>query len=534
MPGVADYLIGRMRDAGVRTLFGLPGGGGNLDLIQAAGRAGLPFVLTTTETGSAIAAIAQTEITGAPAACITTLGPGAASVVNGIACAKLERAPVLVITDSYAASGAAFEHQRVDHRALLAPVVKWSGSLAPEVASSNIGCAFDRLAELPPGPVHLDCPADFEEALTEVRSSKFEVRSAAGTTTDGALADLLRRSRRPLLIVGLGARQEPDARAIRALCKSHGVPALVTYKAKGAVPDAHPWFAGVFTHGAIERAIIEESDLLIGVGFDPVEILPRPWTYQQPIVSIAPWEMDVRHVPFEVQYVVPVAEGLLYLGVVLRESTWDPGVVRAHAENARSAVLNAGSEEPASRLTAQDVVTTAAAKFAGKARVTVDAGAHMFPATMLWPVSEPNELLISNGLSTMGFALPAAIGAACLDRDRRVVALTGDGGLLICMGELATLVRERLKVVVIVLNDSSLSLIEIKQQARRLAPAGVALGDLNWSRIAEGFGIPAWSAGTAAELETSLDRAAEVDGPSLIDARIDRSNYPDIMKAIRG
>ena len=133
MPGVADYLIDRMQAAGVRMLFGLPGGGGNLDLIQAAGRAGLPFVLTTTETGSAIAAIAQAEITGAPGACITTLGPGAASVVNGVACAKLDRVPLLVLTDSHD-SRTTFEHQRLDHHALLAPVVKWSGSLAPDVA----------------------------------------------------------------------------------------------------------------------------------------------------------------------------------------------------------------------------------------------------------------------------------------------------------------------------------------------------------------------------------------------------------------
>jgi acetolactate synthase-1/2/3 large subunit len=534
MPGVADYLIGRLRDLGTRSLFGLPGGGGNLDLIQAAGRAGLPFVLTTTENGSAIAAIAQAEITGAPGACITTLGPGAASVVNGVACAKLERAPVLVITDSYASSGAAFDHQRVDHRALLAPVVKWSGSLAPFEAFQNIEEALAQLATLPPGPVHLDCPADFEQA--EIGGGSVVTDDVLITTS--RFKELVSPARRPLFIVGLGARQQSDASAIRALCTSHGVPALVTYKAKGTVPDAHPWFAGAFTHGAIERAIIDQCDLLIGVGFDPVEILPRPWTYRQPIVSIAPWEMDARHVPFDAQYVAPVTKGLSSLGRMLQKSTWDPAVGRAHADQARAAVRAAGSPElhadPVSGLTAQYVVTAAAAKFAGKARVTIDAGAHMLPAMVLWPASEPNEMLISNGLSTMGFALPAAIGAGLLDRSRPVVALTGDGGLLICMGELATLARERLKVIVIVLNDSSLSLIEIKQKARKLPPAGVALGDLNWSRIADGFGIPAWSAGTVGELETALDRAAEADGPSLIDARIDRSNYPDIMKAIRG
>ena len=114
---------------------------------------------------------------------------------------------------------------------------------------------------------------------------------------------------------------------------------------------------------------------------------------------------------------------------------------------------------------------------------------------MLWPVSEPNGMLISNGLSTMGFALPAAIGAALLDRARPVVALTGDGGLLMCLGELLTAARERLPVITIVFSDASLSLIEIKQQARRLNAAGVALGDIDWPAIAEGFGVTPFCGG---------------------------------------
>jgi acetolactate synthase I/II/III large subunit len=302
MPGVADYLIDRLRAAGVRMLFGLPGGGGNLDLIQAAGRAGLPFVLTTTETGSAIAAIAQSEITGAPGACVTTLGPGAASVVNGIACAKLERAPLLVITDSYA-SGTAFEHQRLDHHALLAPVTKFSGSLAPDVASSNVGYAFDRLAELPPGPVHLDCPADFEKAIAGDSGLGARTWGHTDALSDPALRTLVASARKPVLIVGLAARQPAYAAAVRTLCERRHVPALVSYKAKGVVPDSHPWFGGVFTHGAIERPILEESDLIIGIGFDPVEILPKPWNYRQPVVSVARWEMAEDHVPFKGQHV---------------------------------------------------------------------------------------------------------------------------------------------------------------------------------------------------------------------------------------
>src|SRR5262245_1923348 len=123
MTTVADRLVGALRDAGVRTIFGVPGGAGNLDVIAAAGRAGLPFVLTATETAGAIAALAQAEITGRPGACLATIGPGAASLVNGVACAYLDRAPLVAFTDTYPSAAASpFEHQRLDHPSLFAPI----------------------------------------------------------------------------------------------------------------------------------------------------------------------------------------------------------------------------------------------------------------------------------------------------------------------------------------------------------------------------------------------------------------------------
>ena len=181
------------------------------------------------------------------------------------------------------------------------------------------------------------------------------------------------------------------------------------------------------------------------------------------------------------------------------------------------------------------VVEIAASRLASLVgHVTVDAGAHMLPATMLWPASEPNHLLISNGLSTMGFAVPAAIGAALIDRRRPVAALTGDGGLLMCLGELLTAVRERLRIIVIVFSDASLSLIEIKQQARQLPPAGVALGAIAWPALAASFGVTAWVASDEAALEDAIEQALTCDGPSLIEARIDRSNYSATLRAVRG
>src|SRR3954465_4925270 len=157
---VADVIVRHLRRGRCGVVVGVPGGGSNLDLIDAADRGGLTFVLTATETAAALAAIAQAEVCGRPGACLTTLGPGVTSIVNGVACAWLDRAPLLVFTDGHPAAGAAFAHQRVDHRALLAPITKWSATITPENADAVMREAIDRTMTEPRGPVHLECPGD--------------------------------------------------------------------------------------------------------------------------------------------------------------------------------------------------------------------------------------------------------------------------------------------------------------------------------------------------------------------------------------
>jgi acetolactate synthase-1/2/3 large subunit len=529
---VADVVLARLRAAGVPAIFGVPGGGGNLDLIDAARRVGVPFVLTATETGAALAALAQAEITGRPAACLTTLGPGAASVVNGVACAFLDRAPLVVFTDTQA--NAAFAHQRLDHAALLRSITKWSATLSPENPGGIIDEAIARALAPPAGPVHIDCPGDLGAPVADAAQSPARAGASGPAAADwndpSRACDLVRAARRPLLVVGLDARDATAAAAIRGFCRARRVPALVTYKAKGIVPDGDEWFGGVFTLGAIERPIVDESDLVIGVGLDPVELLPRPWTIRSPILSCGPIRYDDGHVPFAAQLVGDIAAGLRRIEVDLGPSTWDSHTVRAHAATGRASI-----HLPAPGLTAGQVVETTARRLGPVAgRVTVDAGAHMLPATLLWPVDAPNTLLISNGLSTMGFALPAAIGAALVDRTRPVVALTGDGGLLMCVGELVTAVRERLRVIVVVFADDSLSLIEIKQAGRRLSPSGVSLPPVDWCTLAKGLGVAAFAASTVSDLDRAAAAALDESGPALIEARIDRSNYAAMLKVIRG
>src|SRR5690349_20274148 len=212
MATVAEVVVQRLRDVGVRTLFGVPGGGSNLDLIAAAERAGLPFVLTSTETASAIAAVAQAEITGAPGACLTTLGPGAASVVNGVACAFLDRAPIVVFTDSHAVTdGDGYPHQKIDHQSLFAGITRYSGALAASSPLLSLNAALQAIEETP-GPAHIDCPANVSLTASIKPEQMFDGTGGISSWTsvtfssrqETSIDDALRQARKPLVIVGLG------------------------------------------------------------------------------------------------------------------------------------------------------------------------------------------------------------------------------------------------------------------------------------------------------------------------------------------
>jgi acetolactate synthase-1/2/3 large subunit len=491
----ADLIIHALQAAGVERLFGMPGGGSNADLIEAARHAGLPFTLAHTEAASVFMAAAQAEITGKPGACIATLGPGAASLMNGLAHAFLDRVPLIAITDCHPDPAAAgLGHQALAQSAMFRPVVKFTarmerGDLA-EVMTQALEAATN-------GPVHLDVSADVTAAESE---GEVMARWRAPRIDPPVKVD----ARRPVLLIGLGARTQ----GIAGLCERFRIPALVTYKAKGVVPDRHPWFGGVLTNGALEREILERADAFVAVGLDEVELLPRPWTYPQRMIRVA----------------------AVHLESALAPADWDQCEVRRLAEGQRQRMRVASAGEG---ILPHRVVELAAEVYSG-VRVTVDAGAHMFPVMSLWPAEEPRGLLISNGLSTMGFALPAAIGAALLERTRPVVAFTGDGGLLMCTGELRTIAREALRVRIIAFDDGELSLIKVKQVARGYRTDGVTVGDVDWAALAQAFGATGCRAACEGELRTCLRETADVPGPVLIAARVNARAYQESIRVLRG
>jgi acetolactate synthase I/II/III large subunit len=522
---MADDLVSALAAAGTRLMFGLPGVGSNLYVVGAAEQAGLRFVLTHTETAAAVMAGVAAELTGVPSACLVTRGPGVASAANGVAQALLDRQPMVVISDCVEdAARGRVSHQRIDQSALMATVAKASLRFGPgdrDVPRRAVELARDGR----PGPVHVD----FDPSATgpsELVPTRQPPRRA------GDWQDVVRTARRPVVVAGVGA----TGAAIERLDTAGAIPILTTYKARGVVPDGSPNAAGVATGATAERPLLDAADVIVGIGLDPVELIPAPWPYRAPVVLLGSWPVDDSTYFGDRLAAAAVGDLSDLAGELARavRSTWSAGDAQRHRHAALARIEAAVPTDPVA-LTPQQVVTIARDAAPSDAVATVDAGAHMLAAVPLWEVDSPGQLLISNGLATMGFALPAAIAAALVDASRPVLCLTGDGGIGIALAELETLARLRLDVVVVVFNDAALSLIAIKQAAEgQGGPAAVSYAPTDFAAVAAGFGIGARRVADGGAYREALDAALRKRGPYLLDVAVDPSAYPAILDAIRG
>jgi acetolactate synthase-1/2/3 large subunit len=514
-------VAGALAEHGTEVIFGVPGGGPNLDLIGACEAAGLRFVLTHGETAAAIMAATYAELNGRPGACLATRGPGATSLATGIAHAWLDRCPLLAVTDTVPGSAAArISHQRLPHDRLLGGCAKLSIRAGATATAARE--ALSRALAPPWGPVHLDLDPDAGDprlAPPRREEPSADVLSVARRE--------LRRARRPLVIAGVGARHAHSA--VQELVSTSGAPILTTYKAKGCVPEDAEQAAGLLTGATIEAEVLEAADLILAVGLDPVELIPAPWPYAARVVAIGPWRTPDPYFPVAAEIVGPPEPALEALADDLDATGWE----RAGTEYRARGLAALHIDGPG--LTPAEVVLAARAAHPPGTIATVDSGAHMLVVMPLWDVSGPGQALISSGLATMGFALPAAIAAALVRPDQRVVCFTGDGGLAMCAAELETAARLRLPITVVVFDDATLSLIKIKQRPRQHGGDGaVRYSAVDFASVGRAHGVPATSVADVAGLTAALREATARDGPYLVDVAVDPSSYPQILSAIRG
>ena len=548
-------------------MFGVPGGGPNLDVVGAAATAGLRFVLAHGETAAVIMAATYADLTGTPGAVVVTRGPGLASAVNGIAHAALDRLPVVVIADTVAAADASrVSHQRIDQAALGRSVAK--AAITVGRPSGKVAARIVRMAlATPPGPVianmddscdprrqrqlkasedsALDDSASEDSALDDSASEDSALDdSDPPTPADAAgasfLAGALRAARRPVLLLGTGAI--PRTAAIRAALAGRGIPALHTYRARGIIPDPAAEAAGLVTGGTMEWPLLAAADLIIGLGVDEAEMIPAPWDYAARTILITESAASTpstagSYFTGATAVRMPLARAAQMLAEVLADGPghdWPPDAGRA-AKTDAAARLTAAAVASPGLLSPQRVVAAVRACTPPETIATVDAGAHMLVAMPLWEVPEPRRLLVSSGLATMGYALPAAIAAALCAPRVPVVAFTGDGGLGMTLAEIETAVRLSLRVIVIVFNDAALSLIKLKQKpAGQGGDEAVSYHPVSFAAAATAMGAAAAAVTTEQGLATALAAALRRPGPTVIDASVDPAGYLAVMELSRG
>jgi acetolactate synthase I/II/III large subunit len=577
----AAAIVAALTGAGTRLMFGVPGGGPNLDVVGAAAAAGMSFVLAHGETAATIMAATCADLTGAPGAVVVTRGPGLASAVNGIAHAALDRLPVVVIADTVPADQRdRVSHQRLDQAALGQWVAKAALTAGPGQPEQAADLAVGLALAAPAGPVlvNMDPGADAVPATagaaatgtapitgTAPATGTIPVTDDAPALTNGAaatngpaagsgtlpapragadaaghelapLAAALRGARRPVLLLGPGALAH--AAAVREALTGSGIPALHTYRARGIMPDSGAEAAGLVTGGTMEWPLLAASDLIVGLGVDPAEMIPAAWDYAARTILVSETSAVAaeagRSFTGGTALVAPLGAAIELIAAHRHHGGWPPAAGRTAKAGALARLREAARAAPG-LLSPQDVVTTVRAHTPPETIATVDAGAHMLVAMPLWEVDEPHRLLISSGLATMGYALPAAIAAALCTPGAPVVAFTGDGGLGMTLMEIETAVRLRLRVVVVVFNDATLSLIKIKQRpAGHGGPEAVGYGPASFAAVATALGAAGAAVSDAAGLASELAAALNRDGPTVIDASIDPATYPAVMDLTRG
>ncbi|MGD0239560.1 MAG: thiamine pyrophosphate-binding protein [Streptosporangiaceae bacterium] len=528
VPGSAAALLaGYLQAAGVRHVFGYPGES-VIDFMEAVTHAGLEMVAAVREASAAFMAEAAAMTGGGLGVCLSTLGPGSTAVLNGVAAATLDRVPVLAVSGQIESSREQFfTHQVVDHGRMFAPVSKLALRLDPASADTVIRKALRTAVAERPGAVHLTVTADAwaMPAAGEVRLPP--LAPAAGSVDVYGEGDPLRAlaaARRPVLLAGIAALRCAAGSDLVRLAEQAGIPVVVSPMAKGVFPEDHPYFAGVLDMAGYRVVwdLLAGADLILAAGFDPVELI-SPWSVSTPVLHLDTVPNTDQVYASAHELVGPVGALLGWLSAQWTgEPRWDEAAVAAHRDRLRAAWL-AGRTE--GRLNPSDVVTIAREAAPAGTILVTDVGSHKIMAGQAWRTGEPRSVLIPNGLSAMGFGVPAAIAARLTRPDRPVLALTGDGGFAMAATEMRIASSLGLPVTVVVFADNSLNRIELRQQSVGYPPTATRMDGMDLVALAEATGCDGIRADTPAALEKALAGLTARTRPLIVEARIDPAQY---------
>ena len=521
---IAEYIANQLFTHGVRYVFGIPGGS-SIPYLEAFKGAGIEFILTSNEASAGIMADVTARLTGIPGICHATFGPGATNISTGVGGALLDRSPVIVFTSEMSDSMLNRTTQmNIDHQKLFAPVTKATYRLNAENVVEVMESAFRLCQDSYPGPVHIGLPSDISDIEIGTKSTVgFMTENNYYQNNIQKVISLLEHSRRPMLAVGLTAARLNLKDELLSLLDTRKIAVVITPMAKGLIPEDHPCYAGVLFHSLSDylEDIYERSDLVIGIGYDPVELNYEAWIPDVPLLHFDIRERDMPSRANVTQFVGPVKEWFTVLknlnaGSLIFEETVIKGI-RDEMISVYNGFTNHFGPAAALRVLQDELPEDSI--------LTSDVGSHLHLIGQFWNTHDKGKLIITNGWSTMGFGIPAAMAAQMNNPEATVVCVTGDGGFLMMAGEMVTLKRYNLPVIVVVFSDGELNLIKLKQSWQDLPAYGTMLyqGDLFDADIF--LGIKVLRADSLEGMRKATIEALSVNEPVIINAVIDPEDY---------
>ncbi len=538
---VADLIVSCLEQEGVTHVFGIPGEE-NIHLVEALSRSSIRYVLVRHEQGASFMAETYGRLTGRAGVCSATLGPGAINLLLGTADATTNSTPMVALSAQVGMDRSFKEsHQGVDLVSMFAPVTKWSALMAtPDAAPEMLRKAFKLAQTERPGAVYLAVPEDVEKSLAPSGAAPLPVNvprtDEPSSEQIERAAGLLRTALNPVVLAGHGATRAGAGDALVRFAEGLGIPVATTFHGKGVFPDDHPLALGAvgFMRHDYVNFGFDQSDVIITVGyelqeFDPVRINPRG---DKRIIHIHrfPAEVDL-HYDVSVGLQSDISSTLDALAAAV-DRRFDQEGQGTRIRSLLADELERGAADQRYPLAPARIVADTRAAMGRDDIVLVDTGALKMWMARLYPTYAPNTCLVSNGLSTMAWTVPGAIGAKIARPDVKVLVATGDGSFLMNSQEIETALREGIAMVILIWVDDAYGLISWKMDLELGHDLDTEFDNPDFVAYAESFGAAGYRIGSADELLPTLRTALASDTVSVIACPVDYSANLELIRSL--
>ena len=529
----SDLFVKCLEEEGIEYIFGIPGEENADFMISLEKSKKIKFILTRHEQGAAFMAEVYGRLTGNPAGCLGTLGPGATNLITGVADSNMDRSPMLVLTGQGASTRLHKEsHQIMDVVKMFEPVTKWAQTILHPNSIPEIIRKAVRLARTEkPGACHIELPEDIAKIDTDSKPLKplrFRRPVADDKILNQAIEQIL-KAKRPIIIAGNGCIRKRASKQLRLLCEKTGIGVISTFMAKGCVDmdeDYCLYTIGLQAKDVIACAV-DHADLIITLGYDMVEYHPSLWNQSKDKniihVDFLPTEIDEHYHP-ETEVIGDLAHTLWMMNERFDEVenfNFDFKQQLATRETMQKDLSTHADDDTEDLIRPQKVLWDVRQVMGANDILLSDVGAHKMWIARHYQCHEPNTCLIPNGFCSMGFALPGAIAASIVHPDRNILSICGDAGFLMNVQEMETAKRLNSNIVVMIWEDHQYGLIAWKQENEFGHHTDLSFGNPNWLELASAFGWYGHKVNNSRDLESELTAAFKEDGPSLIVVPID-------------